>query len=82
MLVRILARDPALVIAEAGLEAGTRKRRGGEAGCRGRYRVECTVTVTPTEFRKSLPLQRFDEERPIIFRRPFLGHTFTVHLSK
>jgi putative transcriptional regulator len=32
MLVRILARDPALVIAEAGLAEGTRKRRGGEAG--------------------------------------------------
>jgi putative transcriptional regulator len=32
MLVRILARDPALVIAEAGLAEETRKRRGGEAG--------------------------------------------------
>jgi putative transcriptional regulator len=32
MLVRILARDPALVIAEAGLAEGTRRRRGGEAG--------------------------------------------------
>jgi hypothetical protein len=32
MLVRILARDPALVIAEAGLVEGTRKRRGEEAG--------------------------------------------------
>jgi hypothetical protein len=31
MLVRILARDPAQVIAEAGLAQGTRKRRGGEA---------------------------------------------------
>ena len=31
MLVRILARDPALVIAEAGLAEGRRKRRGGEA---------------------------------------------------
>ena len=32
MLVRILARDPALVIAEAGLADGARKRRGSEAG--------------------------------------------------
>jgi putative transcriptional regulator len=32
MLARILARDPALVIAEAGLAEGTWKRRGGEAG--------------------------------------------------
>ena len=31
MQVRILARDPALVIAEAGLAEGRRKRRGGEA---------------------------------------------------
>ena len=31
MLVLILARDPARVIAEAGLAEGTRKRRGGEA---------------------------------------------------
>src|SRR5580658_1728860 len=31
MLAPILARDPALVIAEAGLAGGTRKRRGGEA---------------------------------------------------
>ena len=31
MLVRILARDLALVVAEAGLAEGTRKRRGGEA---------------------------------------------------
>jgi hypothetical protein len=34
MLARILARDPALVIAEAGLAEGTRKRSGGEAGLR------------------------------------------------
>ena len=32
MLARILARDPALVIAEAGLAEETRKRRGGAAG--------------------------------------------------
>ena len=32
MLGCILARDPALVIAEVGLAEGTRKRRGGEAG--------------------------------------------------
>ena len=31
MLVRILARDPALVIAEAGLAVGTWKRSGAEA---------------------------------------------------
>ena len=31
MLAPILARDPALVIAEAGLAEGTRKRRGGKA---------------------------------------------------
>jgi putative transcriptional regulator len=31
MLVRILARDPGLVIAEAGLERRTRKRRTGKA---------------------------------------------------
>jgi putative transcriptional regulator len=32
MLLCILARDPALVIVEAGLAGRTRKRRGGEAG--------------------------------------------------
>ena len=32
MLVRILARDPALAAAEAGLAERTRKRRGGETG--------------------------------------------------
>ena len=38
MLAPILARDPALVVAEAGLAEGTRRRRGGEAGD-GRGRV-------------------------------------------
>jgi putative transcriptional regulator len=32
MLAPILARDPALVIAEAGLAEGTRKRRSRQAG--------------------------------------------------
>ena len=32
MLVRILARDPGLVIAEAGLAEGMRERKGGKAG--------------------------------------------------
>ena len=40
MLVRILARDPALVIAEAGLAEGRRKRRGGEAASTGRDVVD------------------------------------------